>query len=229
MRKSIAQTLDIHNFISSTSTLRIADLGCATGPNTFFVVQNIIDAVVLKLESAGQSASLLPEFQVFFNDKASNDFNQLFSTLPSEMKYFASGVPGSFHGRLFPSASLHLVHSSFALHFLSRLPEGVADKSSPAWNKGKISYSNSTPEVVKAYEDQYAKDLESFLKAREEEIVHGGLMIFLIPFRDSETPHSQAPVNKTSEILGSCLIEMVNKVTYHRFVFLKGKKKYQCV
>lgn len=122
------------------------------------------------------------------------------------------GVPGSFHGRIFPRASLHFVHSSYAANVFSRLPKEVMDRKSPAWNKGRIHYSNSTDEVVKAYETQYAKDMESFLKARAEEIVHGGLLALIVPGRPNGTPHSEAFVNRTCEILGSCLVDMANKV-----------------
>ncbi|KAK7849230.1 putative s-adenosylmethionine-dependent methyltransferase [Quercus suber] len=56
---------------------------------------------------------------VFFNDQFSNDFNTLFISLPPNRQYFAAGVPGSFYGRLFPKASLHFIHSSYALQWLS--------------------------------------------------------------------------------------------------------------
>ena len=210
INKSIAEKLD-GNIFSSYNTLRIADLGCAAGPNTFAAVQNIIDALEIKCRSE-RKISQPPEFQVFFNDQASNDFNQLFTTLPPERRYFASGVPGSFYGRLFPSASLHFVYASHSLQMLSTVPKEVTDRRSPAWNKGRIHYSNSTNEVVKAYEAQYAKDMESFLKARAEEIVQGGLLAFVVPGRPNGAPHSEAFGNRTAELLGSCLIDMVNKV-----------------
>lgn len=210
INKSIAEKLDV-NIFSSYNTLRLADLGCAAGPNTFAAVQNIIDALEIKCRSEGK-ISRLPEFQVFFNDQASNDFNQLFTTLPPERRYFASGVPGSFYGRLFPSSSLHFVHTSHSLQILSTVPKEVTDRTSPAWNKGRIHYSNSTSEVVKAYEAQYANDMENFLKARAEEIVQGGLLAFIVPGRPNGAPHSEAFVNRTLELLGSCLIDMVNKV-----------------
>ncbi|PON53573.1 SAM dependent carboxyl methyltransferase [Parasponia andersonii] len=54
---------------------------------------------------------------------------------------------------------------------------------SPAWNKGRINCSSSTAEVVKAYEAQYAKDMDNFLKARAHEIVHGGLIVLVFPGR----------------------------------------------
>lgn len=210
IKKSIAEKLDV-NICTSSNTLRLADLGCAAGPNTFAAVQNIIDALEIKCRSEGK-LSQQPEFQVFFNDQDSNDFNQLFTTLPPGRRYFASGVPGSFYGRLFPSASLHFVHASHSLQMLSTVPKEVTDRTSPAWNKVRIHYSNSNNEVVKAYEAQYAKDMENFLKARAEEIVQGGLLAFVVPGRPNGASHSEVSGNKTMELLGSCLIDMVNKV-----------------
>ncbi|PON33487.1 SAM dependent carboxyl methyltransferase [Trema orientale] len=111
----------------------------------------MIDAVEHKChQSRGKDSHELPEFQAFFNDQTSNDFNQLFTSLPPERRYFAAGLPGSFRSRLFPSASLHFVNSAYAIQILSLLPKEVVDKSSPARNKGRIHYSNSAPEVVKA-------------------------------------------------------------------------------
>ena len=202
------------SIFASSQTFRLADLGCAAGPNTFFAVQNIIDAVELKYQSQGES-SQLPEFQVFFNDHALNDFNELFESLPPERRYFAAGVPGFFHGRIFPCNSLHFVHSSYAVHILSRVPKEVMDKESPAWNKGRINYSHSCDEVVKCYEAQYAKDMDKFLNARAKEIVLGGLMAFIIPGRPSGSPHSEAATSKTTTLVGSCLMEMANKVRTH--------------
>ncbi|GMY23892.1 loganic acid O-methyltransferase-like [Fagus crenata] len=160
--------LDVESFVSS-HTFRIADLGCSVGPNTFLAVQNIIEAVQFKHQCQGLHYQL-PEFQVLFNDHTLNDFNTLFSSLPPDRIYYAAGMPGSFYSRLFPNASLHFVHSSYAIHWLSKVPKLVVDKSSPAWNKGRIHYSNSEVEVVKAYEAQYAEDMECFLNARAQEV-----------------------------------------------------------
>ncbi|XP_015882824.3 loganic acid O-methyltransferase-like [Ziziphus jujuba] len=130
LEKAIAEKLEINNY-SSTKTFQVADLGCSVGPNTFLAVQNIIDAIELKYQKTqGQSSFQLPEFQVFFSDQISNDFNQLFTSLPPERRYYAMGVPGSFHDRLFPNSSLHFVHSSYSLQILSEVPKEVEDKSS---------------------------------------------------------------------------------------------------
>ncbi|RXH77254.1 hypothetical protein DVH24_023528 [Malus domestica] len=63
-------------------------------------------------------------------------------------------------------------------------------KNSPAWNKGRIHYSNSTDEVVRAYEAQHAEDMECFLNARAQEIADGGMMVLVIPGRSNTLPHS---------------------------------------
>ncbi|GMN46346.1 hypothetical protein TIFTF001_015528 [Ficus carica] len=209
INKTIAEELDVNTF-SSSNTFRIADLGCSVGTNTLLAVKNIINAVQHKFQSQGNGTKL-PEFQVFFNDQASNDFNQLFTSLPSEIQYFAAGVPGSFYRRLFPKYSLHFVHSSSAAHWLSRVPEEVEDKSSPAWNKGKVHYSNSTAEVIKAFEAQFAKDMDNFLKIRAQEIVHGGLMVLILPGRFNGAPHANNYINKAYELLESSLIDMAKK------------------
>ncbi|KAF3444081.1 hypothetical protein FNV43_RR13771 [Rhamnella rubrinervis] len=207
MSKAIVEKLEISN-CSSSNTFRVADLGCSVGPNTFLAVHNIVDAVERKYQSQGLQ---IPEFQVFFNDHASNDFNQLFTSLPPERRYYATGVPGSFRGRLFPSSSLHFVHSSSAVHWLSRVPNEVVDKASPAWNKGRIYYSNSTNEVVKSYEAQFFNDMLSFLSARAQEIVNGGFMALILPVRSNGTPHSQVFLNKATELVGCCLVDMVTR------------------
>ncbi|KAK9906084.1 hypothetical protein M0R45_000029 [Rubus argutus] len=110
----ITEKLDVDSItLSNSNTFSIADLGCSVGPNTFSAVENIIDAVQLKYQNQGRRLnSQIPEFQVFFNDHTPNDFNILFKSLPPNRQYYATGVPGSFYGRLFPKASLHIVHSS---------------------------------------------------------------------------------------------------------------------
>ncbi|XP_062091810.1 loganic acid O-methyltransferase-like [Humulus lupulus] len=211
--KAISAKLDMET-LTSSKIFKIADLGCSVGPNTLIAVENIIEALELKFNSQQKGSTccdLLPEFQVFFNDQATNDFNQLFISLPPKTKYFAAGVPGSFHGRLFPEASLHFVHSSYALHWLSEVPPQVLDKSSPAWNKGRIHYSNSNSEVVKAFRAQYAKDLDNFLNVRAQEIVHGGLLALIVSGRTNGTPHSQTYINKAYELLESSIIDMAKK------------------
>ncbi|PIA38132.1 hypothetical protein AQUCO_02800049v1 [Aquilegia coerulea] len=170
------------------------NLGCSVGPNTFIAIQNIIDGIKQKNKSQGHS-SQIPEFQVFFNDQALNDFNKLFMSLPPNREYFASAVPGSFYSHLFPKASLHFVYSSSSIHWLSKVPKPVEDMNSPTFNKGRVHYGG---------------DMESFLSARAEELVSGGLMALLVPTRKKGNL-STILLHHPFDVLGCCLMDMAKK------------------
>ncbi|KAF8369992.1 hypothetical protein HHK36_031977 [Tetracentron sinense] len=202
---AISQKLDIKH--PSPNSFRIADLGCSVGPNTFISVQNIVEAVELKYQSQGLN-SHIPEFEVFFIDQAANDFNTLFTSLPPNRRYFGRRCTGFFYGRLFSKASLHFVHSSYSIHWLSKVPKEVVDENSTAWNKGRINYTNAPNEVFEAYFAQYTKDMESFLYHRAEELVCGGLMVLVIQGRPNGTLHSQATPNMLFDLVGSSLMDM---------------------
>jgi hypothetical protein len=111
---------------------------------------------------------------------------------------------------------LHFVHASYAIHWLSRVPKSVADKTSHAWNKGRIYYSNSKDEVVKAYETQFVEDMECFLQARAQELVTGGLIALVFSGCRNGTLHSQTAQNIMSSLLESCLLDMVRTVRSHQ-------------
>ncbi|XP_022133143.1 salicylate carboxymethyltransferase-like [Momordica charantia] len=166
---------------SFPTAIAIADLGCSSGPNTFMVVSNLIKEVE-KIRQQLHKNSI--EYQIFLNDLHANDFNSIFKSLPSfheNLKTdmgnglgpcFLVGAPGSFYGRLFPGKSLHFVHSSYSLHWLSQVPEGIES------NKGNIFISETSPKtVVEAYHKQFQKDFSTFLKCRAEELVGGGRMV----------------------------------------------------
>ncbi|XWS34329.1 hypothetical protein CRYUN_Cryun21dG0030200 [Craigia yunnanensis] len=173
-------------------------------------MHNVLEAMKHKYQIQGP-ASKLPEFQVFYNDHASNDFNTLFASLPPERQYFAAGVPGSFYSRLFPESSLHFVHSSYALQWLSKIPEEVLDKNSPAWNKGRIHYTNAAEDVGSAYAAQFAKDMEIFLDARAKELVVGGMMVLIMPSIPDGIPNSCVPSGVMFDLLGSSLMDMAKE------------------
>ena len=218
-KKSIlyVRKLDIQQLSLATSEpLRIADLGCSCGPNTILAIQNIVEAVEHKFQTHGLS----PEFQVFFNDQVSNDFDSLFASLPVGRKYYAACVPGSFHDCLFPTASLHFVYSSCALNWLSKVPKRVVDKTDPAWNQGRIHYTGAPKEVFEAYSDQFSKDIDSFLQARVKELAPGGLMALVIPAVPDVIAHPQVTTGSEFELVGSCLLDMAKMVIFKAFVHL---------
>lgn len=110
----------------SSSHLKIADLGCAVGENTFSTVDTVVEVLRQKLAMIDGGIEPEVEFEVFFSDLPSNDFNMLFRSLDekvngSSRKYFAAGVPGSFYKRLFPKDDLHVVVTMSALQWLSQV------------------------------------------------------------------------------------------------------------
>ncbi|GFP86249.1 probable S-adenosylmethionine-dependent methyltransferase at5g38780 [Phtheirospermum japonicum] len=205
VQKSIAEHID--QLIISSPTLEtfcIADLGCSVGPNTFFAISNILEPIKLKYPNS--------EFQVHFSDHTLNDFNTLFKSLPPNRDYYASGVPGSFYTRLFPRASLHVAHCSTALHWLSQVPREITDRTSRAYNKGKIHNVGHNEEVTNAYLRQFATDLVKFLDARAQELVPGGLVMLILPARPDGAPHSQIVLSVMMDMIGDCLMDLAREV-----------------
>ncbi|XP_073139001.1 loganic acid O-methyltransferase-like [Henckelia pumila] len=182
IRDVIIENLDFKTLVSSASnTITIADLGCSIGPNTFLAMEKIINAI--EQEYHNREGHINPtnlEFQVFFNDQVSNDFNTLFASVPIGRNYYAAGVAGSFYGRLFPTSSISIAYSSFSINWLSKIPKELVDKKSPAWNKGKIHYAGAKNEVVGAYTTQFDEDMDMFLNARGKEIVNGGMIVIIL-------------------------------------------------
>ncbi|CAI0392357.1 unnamed protein product [Linum tenue] len=198
----------------SGRNLAIADLGCASGPNTLFTVSELIKALDKASRKLGH-VSL--EFQVFLNDLPGNDFNNVFRSLHGfteemkqelgiELPMFFNGVPGSFYGKLLPSDSLHFIHSSYSLHWLSRVPPGLEEM-----NKGNISIgSSSPPGVLKAYYTQFQTDFSFFLSCRAQELVRGGQIIFTLLGRKSQGP-STTPSIHLLELLFVVLNQMASE------------------
>ncbi|CAL5197555.1 unnamed protein product [Lathyrus oleraceus] len=177
---------------TKSESLGIADLGCSYGANTFLVIAEAIKAVEKFCQEQKQKS---PEYKVYLNDLPGNDFNNVFRSfdafkkdLISEVKnpmgpFYFFGAPGSFYDKLFPNKSLHFVHSSYSLQFLSKVPEGVDN------NKGNIYLAKtSPPNVFKAYLEQYQSDFSFFLKCRSEELVEGGSLVVTLIGRIGEDP-----------------------------------------
>ncbi|XP_019166103.1 PREDICTED: salicylate carboxymethyltransferase-like [Ipomoea nil] len=184
----------LYTSLNNPKTISIADLGCSSGPNTFLAVSNLVKAVDSARKKLQRRQS--PEFQIYLNDLPTNDFNTIFkSLLPKHEEGFRreigegcglcffNGVPGSFYGRLFPSNTLHFVHSSSSLHWLSQVPKGIEE------NKGNICMATaSPPSVIMLYYDQFEQDFSTFLKCRSIELVKNGRMVLTMLGRQSEGP-----------------------------------------
>ncbi|KAH0915541.1 hypothetical protein HID58_029987 [Brassica napus] len=187
-------------------SLKIADLGCSSGPNTLSTIRDIIKAVKFAhhLEIPNQP---LPEFSIFLNDLPSNDFNSIFKSLPdfhTELKrdtnygdcpsVFIAANPGSFYGRLFlkkPSIlSIPLLAcTGFPRYILSSVPPGLYDDQGKSINKGCINICSWSPEAVsKAYCSQFKEDFSMFLRFRSKEVVSTGRMVLILLGREGPNP-----------------------------------------
>ncbi|KAJ4701978.1 Carboxyl methyltransferase [Melia azedarach] len=200
-------------------SMGIADLGCSSGPNSLLVISDIMDIIHEKCHKMGRPS---PEFRVSLNDLPGNDFNSIFESLPAFFRKlkqekgaglgrcFISGVAGSFYDRLFPNKSMHFVHSSSSLHWLSQVPSVLESNATRALNKGKIYISKSSPQcVLDAYSAQFQNDFSLFLKSRAEEMVSaGGRMVLSFMGRKSIDPTSDESCYQW-ELLAHALMSMV--------------------
>ncbi|KAK9079202.1 hypothetical protein SSX86_000872 [Deinandra increscens subsp. villosa] len=192
----------------------IADLGCSSGMNTLSVASNIIDIVH---DLCQQNNRKSPQFQVCLNDLFGNDFNSIFKLLPNFYENikkkgentspcYVSAVPGSFHGRLFANNSLHFVHSSYSIQWLSQVPEGLES------NKLNIYISKTSPlNTLQAYGKQFHTDFTKFLQLRSEEMVCGGHMFLTLPGRTKVDPASDDDCWSLWDLLAKSLFEMLKE------------------
>ncbi|KAK4423503.1 putative S-adenosylmethionine-dependent methyltransferase [Sesamum alatum] len=126
--------------------------------------------------------------------------------------YHAVGVPGPFHGRILPEASLDFAYCSCTLNWLSEVPKEVADHNSPAWNNGKVHYTEARQEVFDAYSNHYASNIAAFLDARAKELVQGGLMALLVPAVPAFKNYGTSYTTPTEmDLIDSCLVDMAKK------------------
>ncbi|XP_047324627.1 S-adenosyl-L-methionine:benzoic acid/salicylic acid carboxyl methyltransferase 1-like [Impatiens glandulifera] len=213
MTMPIAQAAIINvycNMNPTTRTMCMADLGCSSGPNTLFVMYELVRTIY---ETRDKSGSQSLEFQVYLNDLPKNDFNTIFKSLSGSIEKmgtglgpcFIMGAPGSFYGRLFPSKTLHFVYSSYSLMWLSQVPKGIEN------NKGNIYIgSTSPPSVIDAYYRQFKSDFNTFLNCRSEEVLSGGNMVLTILGRESEDQSSREGYY-IWELLAMVLNQMVSE------------------
>ncbi|KAI3910239.1 hypothetical protein MKW92_001194 [Papaver armeniacum] len=211
--------------------LNIADMGCSSGPNALLIVSYIVDVIYNKFivqwdDVHCDHSHPHPKILVFLNDLPSNDFATTFKSLksfydklketyklagnddgPQHQPCFVVGLPGSFYGRLLPDDSLHFAHSSYSLHWLSKIPQGIEK-----CNKGNIYMAKSSPTyVVEAYMKQFNMDFTIFLKSRSKEVVKGGRMVLTILGRNNEGDPSSKECCYIWELLANALNYMLTQ------------------
>ena len=100
----------------------------------------------------------------------------------------------------------------------------VTDEGSPAWNKGKIFHTNARKEVMGTYATQFAKDMESILFARAQELVSGGLLALFLSGIPDGMSNSDSHTGVEIDMIGSCLMDMakaVSKQSFDSFDFVR--------
>jgi len=157
----------------------IADLGCSSGPNALVLVSTAVKAIHGHFLRLQQSP---PEVCVLLNDLPDNDFNMVVKSLVtlrrSHEPVVTVGItPGSFYERLFMSGSLHLMCSSYCLHWLSKSPEVLIRNRIPAYDIDGDARLERLLVVHEAYAQQFRSDFTNFLDLRAKELVSGGRLV----------------------------------------------------
>ncbi|TKY63369.1 Theobromine synthase 2 [Spatholobus suberectus] len=196
--ESVKRLLHCTNF---KSNLKVADLGCSSGPNALMVMYHIVTVINNTILGLNQE-EVVVVLQIYLNDLFENDFNNVSKFLPNFYQRiqetgdkvgacFVNATPGSFYGRLFPNNYIHFFHSSYSLHWLSQAPEELT-KGVESLNKGNIYITTTSPPAVyKAYFEQFQRDFKLFLKSRSDELKPGGSMVltFIGREKDNEISH----------------------------------------
>jgi hypothetical protein len=153
--------------------LVIADYGSSQGKNSLVPMQIAIGVLRAR---AGPKRPIL----VFHSDQPVNDFNALFETLGSDpgeyvgadRNVFPCAIGRSFYGAVLPQDYAHIGWSSYAAHWLSRVPMTIP---------GHFFATCSTGAVREAFARQARQDWESFLSLRARELRDEGRLVVALP------------------------------------------------
>lgn len=115
--------------------VKFAELGCASGPNTLMLIPELVNITYERYKS--MKGKEVPQIEVFLNDRYFNDFNTVSRSLPTFLvelnqekcgdvgPLYISMTPGTYHNRVFPDNSLHVVHCANSSHWLSEVSVSV--------------------------------------------------------------------------------------------------------
>ncbi|WP_208989047.1 hypothetical protein [Pseudovibrio sp. Ad14] len=179
---------------NDSSLLRFVDYGCSEGANSMQIMAQLTEA-------ARQRGS--NSIQTIHSDLPSNDYSTLLDAIGNRAQspytdptVFGSIVGGSMFNQLLPPGSTHLATSFNATVFLSerpleRLPDYVMPNG-PSLTNERGSISAQDKEV---FEKQAAYDLETFLKARANELEPGGKLLLQTVGRNEHVSTADGIVN----------------------------------
>jgi hypothetical protein len=161
--------------------LEIVDYGSSQGRNSLRPMRAAI-AVLRERCGAGRL------IRVTHTDVPDNDFSTLFHTLygdpesylSNEPNVFADAVGRSFYESLLPPAQVSLGWSSFAAHWLSRVPAHIP---------GHFLDRRATGAAREAFDVQAATDWRTFLSLRAIELRPTGRLVIALPAVDETGFH----------------------------------------
>lgn len=182
----------------------IADYGASNGLNSLLPIGAAI--AVLRKRTRPEHSVL-----VAHTDRPDNDFSEMFANLENDpdtylrkdRATFASAVGRSFYSQIMPSNSVNLGWSSWAIHWLSRVPCGIEDH---------IQVNHCSDEKVRsAFARQAAHDWHEFVAFRGRELSPGGRLVVMTMAiaEDGEfgyRPLLAAIVDSLAELVGAGLI-----------------------
>ncbi|CAK4152253.1 unnamed protein product [Aphanomyces euteiches] len=147
----------------------IADLGASQGRNSVQLIHHVL----------GHLQSNQP----------ANDFASLLKTLNSSASYiharrnvYCGAISKSFYERLIPTASVDVVVSYIAAHWLSKLPAPLPGPM--IFFEDPERHASLPPTVVAAWRQAGHNDLVNFLRLRAAELVDHGALCFTISSDD---------------------------------------------
>ncbi|WZZ62564.1 hypothetical protein YC2023_062671 [Brassica napus] len=182
--------------------IKVAELDCSSGQNAFLAISEIINTISVLCQQSNQNP---PEIDCCLNDLPENDFNATFKSIPFFNKELM----------ITNQASLHLIHSSYALHWLSKVPEKLVN------DKENVYITNaSSQSAYKAYLNQFNRDFTMFLKLIYLEDVWDDLPVSrlkynaLDDFQEDFQEVFQTTSRRSSGLLGTSMTHAFNMPFY---------------
>ncbi|HRD75345.1 MAG TPA: SAM-dependent methyltransferase [Hyphomicrobiaceae bacterium] len=154
------------------ASFRAADLGCADGGTSVGMWRTVLGEV--------RRTYPTKPIEITYTDLPRNDFSQLFRMIhgQTDVQSYYGEIPDvypfasatSFHQAIFPRASMNLLFSATASHYISKVPGPISDH---------VHMVGASGAERAAYEKIGRVEWERFLNLRARELVRGGRLCFL--------------------------------------------------
>ena len=163
----VLNSIEGMNLKDDGSVFRATDMGAADGGTSIDLWRRVLGSVREKVPSRA--------IEMIYTDLPRNDFSQVFQIMHglTDIKSYLPDVSGvhvmasgtSFHDLIVPAGTLDLGFSATASHYIASNPCNITDH---------VHMVGASGEERAAYEAQGAKDWETMLTRRAEELKPGG-------------------------------------------------------